>query len=277
MFLFRFCSRLPLWLLHLLGGWLGWLSFLASPSYRRRLLAHARLAGASPWGAVAQAGRMLAEIPWLWLRPAHKKLPLAWDGAERVAAALAEGRGLLLLTPHMGCFEAAAQALAERFGATRPITVLYRPARKAYLRELVAAGREREHLRAAPAQLSGVRQMLRALRGGEMVGLLPDQVPPEGQGVWAPFFGPPAYTMTLAARLVQQTGCAVLTLWCERLPWGRGFVVHVRDFPALPAGATPEAAATAVNEAMQRLILERPSQYLWGYNRYKAPRAAEGG
>ncbi|WP_374660192.1 lysophospholipid acyltransferase family protein [Inhella sp.] len=277
MFLFRLCSRLPLWLLHLLGGWLGWLSFLASPSYRRRLLAHARMAGASPWGAVAQAGRMLAEIPWLWLRPATTTLPLHWDGAEKVEAALAGRQGLLLLTPHMGCFEAAAQALAERFGATQPITVLYRPARKPYLRELVAAGREREHLRAAPAQLSGVRQMLRALRGGEMVGLLPDQVPPEGQGVWAPFFGQPAFTMTLAARLVQQTGCAVLTLWCERLPLGQGFVVHVRDFPPLAPEATAEQAATAINQAMERLILERPAQYLWGYNRYKAPRAADGG
>ena len=276
MLLLRLWSRLPLWFVQACGALAGWLAFLASPAYRRRLLAHARLAGVSPWGAVAQAGCMLAELPWMWLRPAARPLPLRWDGVERFEQALGAGRGLLLLTPHMGCFEAAAQAAAERFGARAPITVLYRPARKDYLKELVAAGREREHLRAAPATLAGVRQMLRALRGGEIVGLLPDQVPPDGLGVWAPFFGRPAYTMTLAARLAQQTGAPVLAVWCERLAWGRGFVLHLRDFGAFPAAATPEAAAAQVNAAMEALILEAPAQYLWGYNRYKAPRASAG-
>jgi KDO2-lipid IV(A) lauroyltransferase len=208
----------------------------------------------------------------MWLRPAGRPLPLRWDGVERVEQALGAGRGLLLLTPHMGCFEAAAQAAAERFGASAPITVLYRPARKDYLKALVAAGREREHLRAAPATLSGVRQMLRALRAGEIVGLLPDQVPPDGLGVWAPFFGRPAYTMTLAARLLQQTGAPALAVWCERLAWGRGFVLHVRAFQQLPEPVEAEACGlTRVNAAMEALIREAPAQYLWGYNRYKAP------
>jgi KDO2-lipid IV(A) lauroyltransferase len=276
MFLLRFLSRCPLWLLHWLGSFAGWLAFAASPSYRRRLVAHARGAGVSPWGAVASAGRMLAEIPWLWLRP--KSQPLGdwarWEGAEKLEAALAQGRGLLMMTPHLGCFEAAAQAYAERFGSKAPMTALYRPARKPWLRELVAASRDRDGLAAAPASLSGVRQMLRALKKGECVGLLPDQVPPEGLGVWVPFFGRPAYTMTLAARLVQQTGAPVVLLWCERLSWGRGFVVHARDF-ALEPGATLEQATEQVNQAMERLILEMPSQYLWGYNRYKAPRALD--
>ena len=98
--------------------------------------------------------------------------------------------------------------------------MLYRPARKAWLRELVDTSRTRPGLAVAPATLAGVRQMMRALRRGEAVGLLPDQVPPDGMGVWAPFFGRPAYTMTLAARLVQQTGAALLLAWGERLPRG---------------------------------------------------------
>lgn len=268
--LLRLLSLLPLWLLHGLGALVGWAGFLASPSYRRRLVAHARLAGVSPWGAVASSGRMLMEIPWLWLRCAPLGARARWEGAEIVEAALAEARGLLLMTPHLGTFEVAAQAYAERFGARAPITVLYRPAKKAWLRGFVAAGRDRHHLKAAPAQLSGVRQMLRALKGGECVGLLPDQVPPEGQGLWTPFFGEPAYTMTLAAKLIQQTGAAVVLLWCERLSWGRGFVVHAREFPA-PA-PTLDALTLQVNEAMEALIREKPSQYLWGYNRYKQPR-----
>ncbi len=270
MFLLRLLSRLPLWFLHGLGACAGWLAFAASPPYRRRLIEHARAAGSSPWPAVAAAGRMLAEIPWLWLRRRPLGARASWDGADRVEAALGQGRGLLLMTPHLGCFEVAAQAYAERFGARAPITVLYRPARKAWLRDFVAAGRDRQHLSAAPAQLSGVRQMLRALKKGECVGLLPDQVPPEGQGLWTPFFGRPAYTMTLAAKLIQQTGAAVVLLWCERLSWGRGFVVHVREFPS-PA-ADLAALTLQVNQAMEALIREAPGQYLWGYNRYKQPR-----
>ena len=86
------------------------------------------------------------------------------------------------------------------------MTAMYRPARQRWLQEVVRTSRDRPGLEAAPANLSGVRHMLRALKAGHCVGLLPDQVPPDGQGVWAPFFGRPAYTMTLAAKLAQQTG-----------------------------------------------------------------------
>ena len=114
--------------------------------------------------------------------------------------------------------------------------------------------------------------MLRALRKGEVVGLLPDQVPPSGLGVWAPFFGRDAYTMTLAAKLITQTGATGLLIWGERLPMGRGYVVRVRPAPVIDPNSTPEGAATIINQAMQDVILTLPSQYLWGYKRYKHPR-----
>jgi len=113
------------------------------------------------------------------------------------------------------------------------------------------------------------------------VGLLPDQVPPDGMGVWAPFFGQPAYTMTLAARLVLQTGAAVAVLWTERLPRGAGYVVRALPLPVpLPDKAADgsydeAAAALAINRSMEAVILRKPSQYLWGYHRYKQPRRAE--
>ncbi len=281
--------------LHVLGAIAGWLTWLGSPSYRRRLHTNATLAGveAAPRRAsVAAAGRMVLELPRVWLRPAAQPIPepVRWEGGDLVEAALAQPAGLLLLTPHMGSFEIAAQSYAERYGPRRPITVLYRPARQAWLRELEATARARPHMATAPASLAGVRQLLRALRSGQTVGLLPDQVPPEGQGVWAPFFGQPAYTMTLAARLAQQTGAAVLVLWCERLPRGAGYVVRTSALTeplALPASdavdavgamaATDDAArqlhaASVINRAMQTLILEHPAQYLWGYHRYKQPR-----
>ena len=219
-------------------------------------------------------------MPFLWLRPTDR--PIAPDpelrGAQLVENAYAAGRGVVFLTPHLGCFEITAQAIAQRFSAQHgPITVLYRPPRKAVLTELMGTGRERPGLATAPATLAGVRQMIRALRRGEAVGLLPDQVPPEGLGVWAPFFGRPAYTMTLAARLVQQTGAAPLLVWGERLPHGRGFVVHFLPFDELlPTDAQAQAESAAiVNRAMERLIRQCPQQYLWGYHRYKQPRAAD--
>ena len=278
-------SRRSLRLLHAFGSVLGWAACTLSPSYRRRLMANAALAGVSQAerrASVAQAGCMTMELPRLWLRPRTQPIgdPVAWRGDEHIAQALDAGRGIVLLTPHMGSFEVAAQAYAERFGSRQPITVLYRPARQAWLRELEETARARPALATAPATLSGVRLMLRALKRGETVGMLPDQVPPEGMGVWVPFFGQPAYTMTLAARLVQQTGATPLLIWAERLPRGAGYVVRVSalEEPLPAAGgddtAWQHAAATAMNRNMERMILAKPSQYLWGYHRYKNPRKA---
>jgi Kdo2-lipid IVA lauroyltransferase/acyltransferase len=283
--LMRWLARWPLHRLQVVGAALGWLAWAFSATYRRRLQANAALAGlgaSQRRQAVAEAGRMAAEVPWLWLMPADETLGnrVRWQGAEHIEQALAAGRGALLLTPHLGSFEVSARAIVERFGHLQPLTVLYRPARQAWLREMEETARQRPGLATAPAAMTGVRQMLRALRRGELVGLLPDQVPPQGQGVWAPFFGQPAYTMTLATRLIQQTGAVPVILWCERLPRGAGFVMHVSALGApLPeAGDTSDAAqvaaASAINRAMERVIAEAPGQYLWGYHRYKQPRRA---
>jgi Kdo2-lipid IVA lauroyltransferase/acyltransferase len=285
--LLNWLSHRSLRLLHAAGTALGWAAYLLSPSYRRRLDANALLAGVSARdrrASVSEAGKLVMELPRLWLRPPTQPIndPVRWDGAELVEQHLDAGRGLVLLTPHMGSFEICAQAYAERFGARQPITVLYRPARQPWLRELEETARARPALATAPASLAGVRQMMRALRKGETLGLLPDQVPPEGMGVWAPFFGHTAYTMTLAARLVQQTGSAVCLIWGERLPRGGGYVVHVQPLAdPLPAkGALDDEAwmtecATVINRSMEALIRIKPSMYLWGYHRYKSPRRLE--
>ena len=281
--LIRWLSRRRLSTLHVLGGLLGWLAYGLSGSYRRRLVQNANLAGLparNRRSAVAEAGRMVAELPWLWLRPTNRPLGSAvqWQGQALMDAAISEGRGLVVLTPHLGCFEVCAQAIAERYGDRTRLTAMYRPARQPWLRELEETARARPGLATAPAALAGVRQMIRALRRGESVGLLPDQVPPEGMGVWAPFYGQPAYTMTLATRLAQQTGAVLLLIWAARLRAGRGYVLRVsapsQPLPsqALDDEALQLACAAAVNREMEGLIGQCPSQYLWGYNRYKQPR-----
>lgn len=103
--------------------------------------------------------------------------------------------------------------------------------------------------------------------------MLPDQAPRRGEGRWIDFFGRPAYTMTLAAKL-SESGAAVVLAWGERLPDGEGYRLHFMP-PASPVTGTLEERAFAINREMEQLILQCPEQYLWGYNRYKRRRGTE--
>ena len=278
---FRLLSRLPLPWLQTLGAGLGWMVWWASPSYRHRFLQNTQAAGLC-WDqvkpAVAAAGMVLAELPWLWMRPAAKRLdvPLHWDGLNHLTDALQQGRGMILLSPHLGCWELGAQMMAEHLGPVHgPMWVMYRPARKAWLRDLVAGSRQRPFLQAAPANQSGVRQLLRTLRQGGYTAILPDQVPPQGQGVWSRFFGRDVYTITLAVRLARQTGAQVVMGWCERLPKGQGFISHFEpwDHAGLQgAHVSLEDTVLAMNQHIEAMVRRAPGQYLWGYARDKQPR-----
>ncbi len=251
---------------------MGWVTFALSPTYRRRFIANARQAGygfGQVHAAVGHAGRMVFEMPRIWLG----RLPPCTMVNEEVALrAYAAGRGILFLTPHIGCFELSVQDAARKWAATHgEITVLYRPARQAWLAQILETARNRPGVRAVPTTLAGVRQMIKSLRKGHAVGLLPDQVPPQGLGVWSPFFGRDAYTMTLAARLALQTGAAIIVARCERRSWGRGYNLFLEELEA-PLSPTLEVAVQEINAAMERTIRQCPEQYLWGYGRYKQPR-----
>ena len=267
-FLFRFLSRLPLPLLHNLGALVGWLAYLLSPGYRRQLRRNTAQAGleSARMAAIAEAGKSIVELPKIWLRPQDEVVSrvVRVSGWELVEAAWREGRGILFLTPHLGCFEITAQYYA----AQRPITVLYRAPKQAWLRELAETGRG-ANLRLAPADLNGVRSLMKALRRHEAAGMLPDQVPGFGEGIWAPFFDRPAYTMTLAARLAE-AGAIVLLAYAERLGYGAGYHLRLRELSAPLTGTLQERVAQ-VNRELESLVRECPGQYLWGYNRYKVP------
>lgn len=266
---FRLLSRFPLPVLHGLGVLLGWLVYLASPSYRRRLRDNIGRAGFAAFrnAAIAESGKSILELPFVWCAPPERVLPTAivedWEPAQ---AALDAGRGVIFLTPHIGCFEIIAQKVAVKY----PVTALYRPPRKAALKPLMEQARARHNLALAPATLGGVRILLKALKKGEVVGLLPDQVPGNGEGVWADFFGKPAYTMTLPAKLQQMSGAPVILAFAERLPRGRGFVIRFARMET-KWGETAEQQARAVNMAMEKLIARCPAQYFWSYARYKTP------
>lgn len=274
-FFFRLLSRLPLYVLHAAGWLLGWLYFWCSRGYRENFRANVAQSGLG-WeackGAIAQSGMMIAEFPRIWLGSAPA---LRWEGLDTVEAAYAAGKGIIFLTPHMGCFELAARATAARFSPQYgDLTVLFRPGRRPAVDRLLETARAGAGLQTAPTNLAGVRQLMRALRAGKAVGLLPDQVPPSDMGVWSPFFGRPAYTMTLAARLALQSGAPMVLAWGERRPWGAGYVLHFSTLEQPPASDL-DSAVTHINRAMEALIRQCPGQYLWSYPRYKNPAPAE--
>jgi KDO2-lipid IV(A) lauroyltransferase len=272
--LFRFLSIFPLSVLHLIGAVLGRIVYLLSGSYRRRLRENLERAGFSAHlsDAVKEAGKNILELPFIWCAKPDRVLRTAslenWDLVQQ---ALDAKKGVIFLTPHLGCFEIVAQSIAVR---TR-LTVMYRPPRKDALKPLIEGARARENLLLAPANLSGVRIMAKALKKGEAIGLLPDQVPQEGEGVWAKFFGKPAYTMTLSAKLHSMNGAPIILTYAERLPHGRGYVVRFAAFEE-ELGSDPVQQAEAINRGMEKLIARSPAQYFWSYNRYKKPDGVSG-
>ena len=273
-FLFRLISYLPLPWLHALGGLIGRLVYLLSSTYRRNLRANVAQAGIDLQlcaQIAAETGKQMLELARIWMYPLDVAVRQVVDvrGLALVEAARAEGKGIVFLTPHLGCFEITAQFLST----LGDITVLYRPPKFAAGQELILMGRKRQHLHLAPADLSGVRTLIKALKKGQMVGMLPDQAPKTGEGVWLKFFDRYAYTMTLAARLTE-TGAVALLTWGERLPGGQGYRIHFQA-PMTPLQGGTVERAQQINHEIETLIRSCPSQYLWGYNRYKRPAGAE--
>ena len=280
--IFRLLALLPLSWFHTTGILLGWAVYLASPRYAARLrenLAQSGLGGNDAAGirkllhqCIAESGKGVMELIPIWFGKPEKVAALVRDcrGWEHVEAGLARGKGVIFLTPHLGCFEISALYAAQHF----PMTVLYRPPKLAWLAALMIAGRARGQLTLAPADLRGVRILLRALKRGQAIGLLPDQAPGVGEGVWADFFGRPAYTMTLPGRLAETGGATVLMAFARRLPQGQGYAITIQPVVESPP-ADASAAAQKLNLAVEDLVRGCPQQYLWSYNRYKAPAGAE--
>jgi KDO2-lipid IV(A) lauroyltransferase len=267
--IFRFLSFFPLPFLHAMGAALGWLVYLSSPSYRRRMRDNLALAGYTQHlsAAIAEAGKSIVELPFIWCADPRRVSRHATDeNWNIVQAELDAGRGIVFLTPHLGCFEIVAQEIALR----TELMVMYRPPKKAALKPLIEGARARDNLLLAPANMSGVRMLAKCLKKGKPIGLLPDQVPQEGEGVWAKFFGRDAYTMTLPAKLAQLGDATVIVTYAERLSGGRGYVIRFVPFDGTLDGSAAEQAQ-AINGAMERLIARSPAQYFWSYNRYKVP------
>lgn len=281
--LFRLLARLPLRANHALGAFLGRLVYVFSPRYRWRLLDNLTASGVARDGAevkriahenAAEIGKCATEIAWAMFRPSEiageVRETIGWDCVERLRAA---GRPILFVTPHLGGYDVAGRYL----WAHMPILAMYRPHKIFWLDQLLREGRNRgaapDGTNVAPATLAGVRMVLKHLKRGGCSIVLPDQVPGQGDGEWAEFFGRPAYTMTLVGRLQEATGAAIVFCYAERLPRGAGYRLRLVELPeGLPTDR--HLGARKVNEMVERMVRECPTQYLWAYNRYKRPAGA---
>ena len=268
-------AALPLAAVQALGAFLGLLAYLGSKQYRSlfrpqyEAVVKTRNLPLKLWEAVRASGMLFSDSLWIWRNP-QKALSLVeiqnWDLVER---AIQEGHGLVMLTPHLGGFEIIPRVLAKYF----PATILYRPSRQEWLNEVVEEGRAYPNMHFVPTNLNGVRQMTRALTRGEAIGILPDQVPSGGEGVWVPFFGRPAYTTPLPARLANRNNTPVVMFTAKRKSIGRGWLMQATRLT--PFNEDANIAAAELNIAIENAVLVAPEQFIWSYNRYKHPTGAE--
>jgi len=270
----KLLAAMPLHIIHRLGIWLGWLIHWCTPTsariHRQNLVNSGLCTDSKRFKQViktniGETGKAILETLAIWQWPQNKAVALvnSCHNWHLIDAALARGKGLIFLTPHLGCFE----ITSIYYAAQHPITVLFRPPKKSWLSVLIDTGRSKGQVKLAPANMQGVRALLQALKKGEAVGILPDQIPAAGEGEWADFFGKPAYTMTLACRLAEKTGATVIMAFGERLENGKGYKIHLRRVNSI---ATPRL----LNQAIEEQIAQKPEQYLWRYNRYKQRRHA---
>jgi len=266
-------ARLPLGVLQRLGWALGHLFVVWPNKQRRNALINIRMCQPSltPQEQVElrdrtlrEFGRTYLEIAYLWLRPADDVLSLVKEvrGAELLDRSA--GKGVIVLSPHLGAWELAGLYLA----AQGPTTIFYKPQR--LLDDLIRAARARSGAILAPTNPRGVRLLVQGLERGEYAGILPDQEPKGDSGaVFAPFFGVPAYTMLLVNRLARRTGARVIFMFAERLGPGRGFRMHCIAAPDGIAADDDLVAATALNRGVEQCVAICPDQYVWPYKRFR--------
>lgn len=273
----RLLALLPLRVLHGVGAGLGRLVLWRGGRTAHHTAVNLRIARPLPGEAerrellrevMAEGGKSISEIVKIWGGGAERALALVREvrGEELLDAALAEGRGVIIAAPHLGCWELLNYWLCRK----TPMAILYRPPRMAAVEGLLRKVRGALAPEQIRADGAGVRALYKRLAAGKAVGILPDQKPRAGEGRIAPFFGRDALTMVLLPRLAARTGATVLFAFAERLPAGAGYRIRLLPAPDGIADSDTQVACTALNRGVQDCVELAFAQYQWQYKRWSA-------
>lgn len=272
--IFTILSHIPLPILHLLAWPIGYCLILLPNKHRHYAQTNVNIC-LPHWPArkrkqlwcrsLIETTKTLLEFPTIWLNPSDKTLKQVRkiSNLELIQQGLDRGKGVILICPHLGNWEIVGCACPF------PMTIMYRTQNNPVLDKIIRAGRTHTKNQLVPATQKGLGLLLKGLKENKVIGVLPDQNPGAGAGVYVPFFGVLANTPIFASRLAARTDATVINITAERLPYGRGF--HLRLEPASDClhDANVETGAACMNTDMEQLIMTKPEQYWWSYNRFR--------
>ncbi|VAX14202.1 Lipid A biosynthesis lauroyl acyltransferase [hydrothermal vent metagenome] len=276
LFILKILARIPLPVLHL-GAWpLGLLLIIIPNKQRHYARINVRIClpqlsfRQRQWiwmRSLIETVKTLLESPKLWLGKQRKVLQLIRkvDGLEAVKQAREKGKGVIFIAPHLGNWEIIGQFYSYNF----PMVLMYRPQKNPELDDIIRKGRERFDAQLVPSTRKGLAILLKSLRENKTIGILPDQNPGAGAGVYVPFFGISANTPIFATRLASRTHAAAFIVTAERLAFGRGYHLHIEAASKCLYDRNVETGAACMNRDMEKIILRRPEQYWWSYNRFR--------
>jgi len=274
--LIKLFACLPFSIVLKIGGIFGWILWIYNGEMRR--VTEKNLLLCFPqWGSKQRAsvtklslietGKNITEIATLWCKPEDRinSLITKVEGEEHIRNATEAERGVILLAPHLGAWEVIGLYVSSKY----PITSMYRPPEMQGLEDIVRTGRTRFGSKLVPTDAGGVRGLLAALKKGEVIGILPDQDPGRIGGEFSPFFNVQANTMTLTSKLAQKTNADVIGCYAKRKTGGSGYEIYFSPANKQINDKNMSVSLKALNEELEKLILECPEQYQWSYKRFK--------
>ena len=216
--------------------------------------------------SLIETGKTATEISpmWMWSKEKLFKSIKNVKGEELLQQALKDNKGVILACPHLGNWELLGQYLADKY----PTTCMYQKPKISQLDSIIRNGRQRFGVKLVPTDSQGIRSMLKSIKNNEVVCILPDQEPSEGNGVFAPFFGIQAYSMILISRFAKKTGATVLSIYGKRLENGEGYEIVFKPLDKINEGSLEESV-TYLNSEMEKCIYDIPEQYQWSYKRFR--------
>jgi len=269
-------SAMPLAMNHRIGAAIGWLAWTTHTNLRTITLINLSLCFPD-WSeeekrrigkaSLIETGKTLTESFWLWKRPnsdVGERLTIV-EGEHLLRAAQASSQGLIIATPHMGSWETCCLPLVT----DEPVTCFYKPPRMNAIEPLIIAGRKNMGSELARLDPVGIKHVLKKLKQGSTIGILPDQEPDLANGCFTPFFSQPANTMTLLAKFADKTHSLVLFCYARRLPKGEGWHLHYLPPTEGVADRDKAIATQALNTSVETCVLECPEQYMWNYKRFR--------